>query len=77
MGEALSSRRRCRYHCCRYRRHHMSGWVRTRRGRGAIVVVACGGRKGEAGMKTCAMGTGMSAGQQGRTRTHTRAIPVT
>ena len=72
MGEALSSHRRCHY-----RRHRMSGWVRTRRGRGAVVVVACGGREGEAGMKTRAAGTGMSAGRQGRTRTRTRTIPVT
>ena len=72
MGEVLLS---CRRH--RYRRRRMSGWVRTRCGQGAIVVVMCGGREGEVGMKTRAAGMGMSAGRQGRTRTRTRVIHVT
>ena len=48
----------------------------ARRHHRCVVVVAYGGREGVAGMQTHAAGTGMSAGQQERTRTHTRAIPV-
>ena len=48
----------------------------ARRHHRCVVVVAYGGREGVAGMQTHAAGTGMSAGQQERTRTRSRAIPV-
>ena len=67
MGEARSS----------HRRSHVrvgKDEARARRRRRCVIVVACGGRKGAAGMQTRATGTGISAGQQDHTRT--RAIPV-
>ena len=69
MGEVQSSHRcshvrvgkdKARARCCRH----------------CIIVVMCGGRKGVVGMQTCAMGMGISAGQQDHTHTRTHTIPI-